>query len=555
MSDSNSQKFAMRGGKFVRLDGWTLISLFIAALVFIPIAAILWLAFFPQENIWPHLLNTTLPRYFFNTMILMASVGVIAAVIGTTTAWMTTRYKFFMSGFFGWSLLLPLAIPAYVGAYALVDFLEYAGPVQTTLRGFFGWSSSKDYAFIEVRSMGMAAMVLGMALYPYVYLLVRSALSEQSSDSYDVARALGAGPFSRFIRVALPLCRPAIAAGTSIAMMEAASDFGVVDYFAVQTLTTGIFSVWLESYNAGGAAQLSLIVLGLVFILITVERAARQKSRVYSLGKSLRPVPKTDLTGWRNFAAFLTCALPFAIGFLIPFSIIATHAVENLNGWSDGGLMRALLNTLTVAFIAAIITVLAALALVYGARLSGRQLPRLVLPLASIGYAAPGAVLGVGLLIPLAGFDHWIADTIVALGGPDVGLLVTGSACALVLAYVTRFFALGTGAADSAFGRVSPSLPQAARALGKSTTATLGLVYLPLIRNSLGTAFLLIFVDCVKELPATLLLRPFNFNTLATRVYDQASLENLGNAAPAALVIISVGFIAVLILSRKLLAR
>ncbi len=529
---------------------WSLGAALIACIVLMPIASVIWIALTPSDNIWPHLMSTTLPRYFRNTAILMLCVGVLAGLVGTGAAWLITRYRFPLSGALEWLLLLPLAIPAYVGAYALVDMFEYAGPVQTGLRQIMGWTSSRDYWFPQVRSISAAVIVLTAALYPYVYLLARAAFREQSGSSEEVARSLGAGPWGRFFRVGLPLARPAIAAGIAIVMMETVNDFGAVDYFAVQTLTTGIFSVWLESGNAAGAAQIASVVLVLVILLVGLERSSRRRIRFFNLSIRHRPSERTALRGLPGWIAFLLCAFPFAVGFLLPAGVILNHALRNAERWADPALLRALGNTLTVGSIAAVLTVAAGIFMVYGVRLSGRKLPRALLPLSTIGYAAPGAVLGVGLLIPLAAFDHRIADVIVALTGVEIGLLFTGSATALVLAYSVRFFAIAQGAADAAMERVSPSLPMAARSLGRNQGQVLGQIYYPLIRGSVASALLLVFVDCVKELPATLLLRPFNYDTLATRVHDQASLENLGDAAPAAILVILVGLAAVGLLAR-----
>lgn len=529
---------------------WSLGALLIALVVMAPIVAVLVIALTPSENIWPHLWGSTLPRYMRNTAILMLSVGVLSGIVGTGAAWLIARYRFPGSGWFEWLLLLPLAIPAYIGAYALVDLLEYAGPVQTGLRQLMGWKTAREYWFPEIRSLGAAVLVLTAALYPYVYLLARAAFREQSGASEEVAMSLGASGMARFRRVGLPLARPAIAAGMAIVMMETVNDFGTVDYFAVQTLTTGIFSVWLDGNNAGGAAQIATTILVLVVLLVSLEKTSRRRIRFFSMSRQHRPVTRLPLQGARAWAATLACFIPFALGFLLPAGVIGWHASNNASQWLDPGLISAFWNTLSVGGMAALLTVLGGIFMVYGVRLSGRALPRLMLPLTTIGYAAPGAVLGVGILIPLATVDHWLADAIEAGLGVDIGLVLTGSAFALVLAYSVRFFAIAQGAADAAMGRVSPSLPMAARSLGRSQGQVLRQIYFPLIRASVGSALLLVFVDCVKELPATLLLRPFNFNTLATRVHDQASLENLGDAAPAAVLVILVGLAAVALLAR-----
>ena len=458
---------------------WSLAALLIAAGVLLPIIAILVLAFFPSDDIWSHLLATTLPRYLSTTLALMVCVGFGAACIGAGTAWLITRYRFLGVRSFEWLLLMPLAIPAYVGAYALVDLLEYAGPVQSALRGVMGWTNAQDYWFFEIRSFGAASFVLTMALYPYVYLLSRAAFREQSGAVEEVAQSLGSHAFLRFWKIGLPLARPAIAAGTAIVMMETINDFG----------------------------------------------------------------------GHAVFASVF-CFLPVLFGFIIPTLVLALHAVRKLDYWKDADLYAALWNTVFVGAIAAFFTVAAGLVMVYGVRLSQQKLPRLLLPLTTIGYAAPGAVLAVGILIPLAAFDNALADFILAFTGREIGLILTGTSFAVILAYFVRFFAIAQGAADTAMERVSPNLSQAARSLGRSKREILVQIFLPLIKGSLGSALVLVFVDCVKELPATMLLRPFNFSTLATRTHDQASLENLPQAAPAALLIILVGLLAVGLLAR-----
>jgi iron(III) transport system permease protein len=535
-------------------DFWSAGALLIAAFVVMPVTAVLVLAFHPTENIWPHLLATTLPRYAANTAILTLGTGALAAAVGTGAAWIVTMYRFPFSGVLEWLLLMPLAIPAYIGAYALVDFLDYSGPVQVALREAMGWTSARDYWFPAVRSRPGAVLVLAAALYPYVYMLARAAFREQSAGSYEVARALGAGPVGLFLRVGLPLARPAIAAGAAIVMMETVNDFGVVDFFAVQTLTTGIFTVWLETGNAGGAAQIAAVILAVILALVALEKVSRRNSRYYQSARQPRPVTKVRLSGPAAALAAILCALPVAFGFVLPLAVIAGHALDKPETWFSAGLGRAFLNTLTVGGGAAFLTVAGAVFMVYGVRLTGRRLPKIVLPVTTIGYAAPGAVLAVGILIPVAAFDHRLADLVLALTGHDPGLLLTGSAAAIVLAYFVRFFAIAQGATDAAFGRVPPSLPMAARSLGRTAGGALREVYLPLMRGTVGTALLLVFVDCVKELPATLLLRPFNYDTLATRAHEKASLENIAEAAPPALLVIAVGLVAVGLLARATLA-
>ena len=531
-------------------DFWSVVALLIGVVVLAPMLAVLWLAFHPTENIWPHLMATVLPRYLANTLLLMAGVGVLAGIAGTGAAWLVVMHRFPGSRWLDYALLFPMAIPAYIGAYALVDFLDYAGPLQSALRLAMRWKSARDYYFPETHSMGFAIVVLAAAFYPYVYLLARAAFREQSGASYEVARALGAGPVALLFRVGLPLARPAIAAGLALVLMETVADFGTVQHFGVQTLTTGVFSTWFNGDNAGGAAQIAGVILVLILALVWAERHNRRHARFHRPSRATRPVSPSELSGARAWGATVLCLVPLLLGFVLPVGVMGWRALQNPQVWLAPGLGQAVFNTVTVGGLAAVLTVAAALLLVYGVRLSGRVLARVVLPMTALGYAAPGAVLAVGILIPLAALDQRLADLVLALTGRDPGLLLTGTAAALVLAYGVRFFGIAQSAVDSAFGRVSPSLPMAARSLGRTGGGTLTAVYLPLMRGSVATALLVVFVECVKELPATLLLRPFNFNTLATRAYELASLEKIGESAPAALLVIALGLIAVAILAR-----
>ncbi|GLS87203.1 iron ABC transporter permease [Cypionkella aquatica] len=548
-SQQNSQMRRKWRG-WARFDLWSLAALGVAGVVLVPLLAVIWIAFHPTENIWPHLLSTVLPRYFTATVRMMFGVGVLAAAMGAGAAWLVVMYRFPGSRFLEYALLFPMAIPAYVGAYALVDFLDYAGPLQGALRGIFGWNSARDYWFPEIHSEPTAILVLASAFYPYVYLMTRAALREQSGASYEVARALGLGPWGMFWRLGLPLVRPAIAAGVALVMMETVADFGTVATFGVQTLTTGVFSTWLNGGNAGGAAQIAGVILVLVLVLLSVEYLGRRRARFHRPSRASRPVSPIVLQGIWAVAAAALCAVPFLLGFVLPTAVMLGHALAKPQMWLAPGLAEAALNTVIVGGIAAVLTVSAALILIYAVRMAGRRLARSVLPLTSLGYAMPGAVLAVGLLVPLAALDHRVADAVAAVTGHDPGLMLTGTSAAIVLAYLVRFFGIAQGAVDSAFGRISPSLPMAARSLGRGAGGTLREVYLPLMRGSVLAALLVVFVECVKELPATLLLRPFNFNTLATRVYELASLEQIGEAAPAALIVTAMGLVAVALLVR-----
>jgi len=543
---------ALRKIRFAAPDGWTLGSLVLAAVLLMPIVAVGWMALNPTENIWPHLVANVLPVYLGNTLMLMALVGLGTAVVGTGTAWLVVMTDFPGRRLLEWALLAPLAMPAYIGAYALVDLLEYAGPVQTGLRAVFGWQDSRAYWFPEIRSIWSAGFVLTLSLYPYVYLLTRAAFREQSVCALEVGRALGCGPWGVFWRVGLPLARPAVAAGSAIAMMETLNDFGAVEYFNVPTLTRAVFSIWLDTYNAGGAAQIALVMLGFVLLLLALEKVTRRGKRFHHTSRRYRPIRRARPKRLRRWAVVGLCALPVLFGFVLPTLVVGWHASSHLGQWVDASFWRAILHTGVLAGLAAVVSCAVGIFMVYGARASRLGLARWLAQATSLGYAAPGAVLAVGVLIPLAALDHRMADFAEAWLGLDIGLVLTGSAAAVVFAYVVRFSAIAHGAIDGAFGRVTPSMEFAARTLGETRRGALTRVHLPMIKGSVLTAGLLIFVDSVKELPATLILRPFNFETLATTVYGAASLEQLGEAGPAALAIIVVGLAPVALLARTM---
>lgn len=532
-------------------DGWILFAGIIAGIVLLPLMAVFYLAFFPSENIWPHLIATSLPRYLGNSLVMMAGVAGLATVFGVSTAWLVSTRKFLGHRYFEWLLLLPLALPGYIAAFAFVDFFEFSGVVQTHLRTLFGWTSSADYWFPQVRSRGAAIWVLSLSLYPYVYLLARAAYREQAGGAFEVARALGCGPLGLFFRVGLPLARPAIVVGVAIAMMETLADFGTVEFFAVQTLTTGIFTVWLEGGNIGGAAQIACVIFLIILGLIGAERISRWNMAVYQSSKNTRKLTKEASSPLQSITAAFWCFIPVFFGFLLPVGIMADHAFHKLEVWSDPILVKAITTTLLVSGSAAIITVAAAIALVYATVFQSRRFLRRILPITTIGYAAPGAVLAIGLMIPLARLDHVVADGILFLTGKDPGLLISGTATIVVLAYCVRFFALAFGTVDAAFGRQSPNLGHAGRSLGLAPLNVLTRLHLPMLKISLLSALLLVLVDCIKELPATLLLRPFGFETLATHVYTFASTEDLARASAGGLLVVGVSSIAVLILARS----
>lgn len=518
----------------------------------LPVITILALAASPTQNIWPHLIATVLPGYLWQTLLLLLGVGLITFVVGTATAWLVTMCQFPLRRMFQWASLMPMAMPGYIVAYTYVDFLSYAGPLQSWLRPLFGWASPADYWFPEIRSLPGAIFVMSMVLYPYVFLTARASFLRQPATQIEVARALGQTPWGAFRRVALPMARPAIAVGVSLALMECLNDIGAAGFFGVRTLTLGIYSTWLSQGNLGGAAQISAVMLVFVFALLWMERAAR-RHQAFAL-PSQRPQGRARirLQGWRKWLACLACVLPVFLGFVLPGLVLLNFASARLADAANLSYLRAVSHSLTLSATAAVIAVALALILAYANRLTHAGIMKYIIRLASVGYAVPGTVLGIGVLIPLAGFDNAVDGFMRENFGIVTGLLLSGSIVAITFAYVVRFLAISFGAIETGLQKVTPNVAAAARTLGRGPIAAFREVHLPLLRPALVTAALLVFVDCMKELPATLILRPFDFETLATTVFTLASLDQLEQSALPALTIVAAGLLPVILLSRTL---
>ncbi|MFQ5953661.1 MAG: ABC transporter permease [Kiloniellales bacterium] len=529
-----------------RLDGWTVGTLLIALLVATPILAVIGIAFAPSGDIWVHLVDTLLARYAGNTFLLMLGVSLGTFVIGVGTAWLVTMCRFPGARLFEWALLLPMAVPAYVIAFTYTDLLEYAGPVQQALRALFGWQSARDYWFPEIRSLGGAGAMFTLVLYPYVYLLSRAAFLEQSVCVLEISRTLGRTAWGSFLTVAVPLARPAIAIGIALALMETLNDYGTVSYFAVSTFTAGIFDVWLGMNSLPGAAQLACLLLAIIVVLVVVERLSRRRQRFHHTSSRYSPLPRLRLRPLAAALATLACLTPVALGFLMPGAVLVAFAVSG--AWQTA-FLGDVANSLMLAALAAALAVLTGLFMAYGVRLGASPVLRAATQFASLGYAVPGAVLAVGVIVPFAWFDNTLDRFLRDSFGVSTGLILSGTLIALTFAYVVRFLALSFGTVEAGLGKVTTSMDQAARTLGHGPFSTLRRVHLPMIRTSVLTAGLLVFVDVMKELPMTLLLRPFNFHTLATRVYEYAADELLEEAALPALAIVAAGIGPVVLLS------
>jgi iron(III) transport system permease protein len=535
-----------------RIGGLSALAVTVAALLALPVLSV-------GSNVlrggtsgtWAHLLSTVLPDYIVTTLWLCAGVALLTTLLGVGTAWLVTHFDFPLRRTFDWMLVLPLAMPAYVMAYTYTDLLQFVGPVQTALRELMGWTRA-DYRFPEVRSTGGAMWMLSLVLYPYVYMLTRTAFLERGGALLEAARAMGLGPWQRLWRVSLPMARPAIAAGVALALMETLADYGVVSYFAVQTFTTGIYRAWFSLSDRVAAAQLAMCLLGFVLLLLALERQSRGAARFHGTGLRATPQRGVALNGWRATAAMSFCALPVLLGFVLPCALLMRWALTVGDAQFGLRFIELARHSVTVAGLTAVLAVLVAVLVAYARRLDPRPLTRWAHAAVGCGYALPGSVIAVGVLIPLAQFDNALALWLKAQFGWNVGLMLTGSIAALVFACVVRFASAALQTTDAALHRITPHMDDAARSLGLSASNSLRRVHLPLLRRSLLTAGLLVFIDTMKELPATLVMRPFNFDTLATQAYTLASDERLAEASTASLAIVAVGLLPLIFLCRQI---
>ncbi len=524
----------------------------VVALVLLPLASILIIGLSPSENIWPHLISTILPRSIKDTLLLMGGVGLLSLVIGTGTAWLVTMYNFPGRKIFDWALLLPLAMPTYMIAYCAVDFLEYSGPVQSSLRYLFGWHDARDYWFPNIATLPGAIIVMALVLYPYVYLAARASFLQQSVCVLEVARTLGRSPFGAFLSVGLPLARPALIAGLVLALMECLNDYGAVAYFGVETLTASVYSTWQERSNLGGAAQIASLMLLIILVLLYVERRARSEQKYFSTTGYTRGLPVSQLEGGNAIMAMVVCALPFLLGFVVPLIVLLQASYRFFDFLWSPTFWRAAGFSLTLSSLTAVIAVMIALLLAYGRRVMPHKFLKPAATLAGTGYAIPGAILAIGILIPFAAFDNFVDGFMRDNFGISTGLLLSGSIIALLFAYLVRFLAISLGTIEAGFQKISPNMDGAARTLGQNSFGTFFHVLLPNMRPALAAAALLVFVDTMKELPATLLLRPFNFDSLATLVFEFAAREEFEEAGLAGLTIVAFGLVPLLLLNRTL---
>ncbi len=540
---------------FRRLPWWQGVASIIALCVAAPIITLIFYAFGGDVAHWSHLLQFVLPHAMKNTLFLLLGVGVVVALLGVGAAWLVTAYDFPTRKTLSWALLLPLAVPTYIVAFAYLDVLHPIGPVQGLIRDILGYSSPREFRLPDLRSLGGAIFLLGFVLYPYVYLSTRAMFATQSANLLEAARVMGESGRSVFFRVALPMARPAIAVGISLALLETLNDIGASEFLGVQTLTVSIYTTWVTRSNMAGAAQIAIAMLLIVASLITLERYGRRKQAYTSQIRS-RSIQPLRLRGPKMLFAMALGWAPILVGFIVPavYLIQETHKYLYRVGALSSQLIASAINTVSIALFATLLTLLCGLIVAWAAR-HVRHADRpmyalLIARISSLGYAIPGTVLALGLLTPLVLFDDLYNQLAAFLGLHSSGLFLMGSSTALVLAYTMRFLAISVGGTEAGLQRIPPSLEQASRLLGETPASTLYRVHLPLLRPAIGAAALLVFVDAMKELPATLLLRPSNFETLATWLYAEAARGTYEEGAVAALAIVAVGLVPVILLAR-----
>lgn len=516
-----------------------------ALLISLPLLIVFSNIFSEGGQIWQHILTNLLPDYVVNTILLMAGVALLTVLMGVSTAWLVSMYDFPGRHFFSWALILPISLPAYISGFTWAGILDYTSPIYVFARNYLNINTGQ-YLFFDLFSLMGAAFILSFAHYPYVYLITRAYFSKQSSALFEVAASLGKKPGQVFFQVALPLARPAIVAGVSLALMEVLNDYGLVRYFGVDTFTTGIFTAWFAFSHPQSALKLSAYLMIFVLALILTERLQRGQMRYDILGNSYRPLKPVRATLVQSIVAWVWCMIPMLLGFLIPVTMLVYWSTLTATQVADDRFVRLLGNSFILAGLAALAVGMFATVIAFTVRSFPSTFERFLSRVATLGYALPGAVVAIGILIPLIWLDGHLAE----ISPHGIRLALTGTWVALIFAYIVRFMAVGYNSIDSGMERIPHSVDEASRSLGASGLKTLTRIHMPLLKGALVSAVLLVFIDVLKELPLTLILRPFNFDTLAIRAFEFASDERIAEAAPAALIIVLVGLISIIILNR-----
>ena len=516
---------------------WSASVFIIASIIIAPVMAIFYSAFLGDTSLWSHLFSTVLPRYLINTFILMLGVGFLSLIFGVSTAWIVTRYNFPLKKILEWALLLPAAIPTYIIAYTYTDFFEYAGPFQEMLRNFFGWENSKDYWFPKIRSMGGAIFVMSSVLYPYIFLMARASFISTPLSYYQASSIYGKNVF---FNIAIPLARPSIVAGLALVLMETISDFGTVDYFALETLTLGVFNVWLGMNSLSGAAQISSVLFIIVIVLLTLESVARKKQKFHEKSSGQNIANPIQTKGMLALVCLIICLIPLILGFVVPFCILLNFVLKGFAVIDFTKIFSTTFTSISLAIVASILVMTVSVFMIIVSIYKSNNFQKIFIFLSSCGYAFPGTILAVGMVV----FVGWLNDLIYF----HINYF-TGGVIVLLFAYILRFLAVGNGAIKSGVLKINPNLIDASRIMGFNFFKIITRIIMPLIYTNILVGGILVFVDILKELPMTLLLRPFNFETLATYVYQYASDEMLEECSLAALMIVLTGIGPVILLN------
>jgi iron(III) transport system permease protein len=547
VKSSSWPKFVVRGIR-LNLNGWSVATCLAVLAVLTPIMFVLASLFQAPSDVWRHIVNTLLLTYVTNSVLLVVGASALTLLLGVSTAWLLTVYRFPGHRLFEWALVLPLAIPTYIVAYTYAGMLDYTGPLQTILRNSFGATAGFS---MDIMSLPGVIFVISVVLYPYVYVITRASFMQQTSSVLEAAQILGQTRRQTFFKVALPLARPAIVAGLLLVVMETLNDYGAAKYFGVSTFTTGIFRAWFSMGDADAAIRLCAGLMVFVLFLVTLERLQRGKAKFDNAAGNHRPIRRQRLSGWKANAAFLVCMAPLALGFLFPVAQLVLWAYQTGVSALNQEFLALLLNSFSLATAAALLTVLVALVIVYSVRLHRTSMIRPLSKLAILGYSIPGAVIAIGVMLPFARLDTFLSAVAAQLDGSP-GLFLSGTLFMVLFAYLVRFLALALNPLESGLEKSCKQLDEASRSLGTSPLRTLLRINLPLIKGALLGAVILVFVDVLKELPLTLILRPFNFDTLATKAFELASDEMVAESASAALVIIAVGILPVVLVNKLL---
>ncbi|EPZ8235104.1 ABC transporter permease [Vibrio fluvialis] len=530
---------------------WKTSSVALATLLVLPILAIFFTAIGQTDDVFAHLMSTVMPTYAFNTVVLTLSVMALALLFGIPSAWLMAMCRLPGEKVLQWALVLPLAIPGYIVGYIFTGWFDYAGPIQVWLRAQTGWLAG-EYYFPDIRSLAGASIVLALVLYPYVYLMCRAAFMEQNVSLLQSARLLKCSPWESFRRISLPLVRPSIAVALSLVAMETVGDFGTVSYFAVNTLTTAVYDTWMNYSNLTAAAKISAVMLVIVLLLLSAERYSRRRQKLYQSQFNSHEDFRYALRGWKKWLALLWCWGLVCVAFIFPLLQLLSYAYTYFEQSWTAEFREYALNSLQVSLSAAVIGVAVALVVNFYSRLKSNRVSVALMRLSSMGYAVPGTVLAIGVMVPVLTLDHAVNDVAKVMQWGRPGLIFSGTMFAIIFALIVRFSAVAIGSIESSLNKISPSLDMAARTMGCQANAMLWRVHLPLVRRGALIAGLLVFIESMKELNAALLLRPFNFETLATYVYNYASDEHLELAALPAVLLVLVGLIPLVVVNRSL---